>query len=78
MTAIQELQDKLVSPNILVLPYAKDHHALDTDVCSVQVECALLQKQTYGITRQVGCWSRPLTKANKAYDTAQREWFAMV
>lgn len=51
---MEKLQDRLLSPQVLALPYADGLCTLDTDRCSVKVGCALLQEQQDEITKLVG------------------------
>lgn len=52
--ATEELQDRLISPLVLALPYTNEHFLLDTDACSGPVGFVLLQKQPVIITKPVG------------------------
>lgn len=45
LNAIRELQNKLVSPLILELPYSGGSYTLDTDACNAQLGCVLIQEQ---------------------------------
>lgn len=42
MTALQTLQEELISPSALAGAKNEAHHTLDTDVCGRQIWCALL------------------------------------
>lgn len=76
--AMHELQNKLVSPPLLALPYAGARYILYTDVCNVQAICLLLQEKLESTTTQGGYWSWSLNTAQQAYITTQCEWFAIV
>lgn len=71
-------QGKLVSPPKLALPSARGGHTLEFDACNVHVGCVLLQEQPNGKSKLVGYWSGSLAKARQAYNTTQREYFAIM
>lgn len=75
LSAMHELEKELVSQPILLLPNAKRKHPLNTNACNVQIECMLLQEHHDGTTNLIEYWSRLLSKAKQAYETAQREFF---
>ena len=72
-----ELKKRLVSPPVFALPRPNGRYVIDTDACEYQVGCVLLQEQE-GQLHPIGYWSRSLTKAERAYDTTQRECLAVV
>lgn len=72
------LQDKVMSPSVLALPYGGGQFTLDTDACNVQIGCVLLQDQPDQTKRPVDYWSRSLTSAKRAYDTTHKECLAIV
>lgn len=48
LNAMHELQEKVISQPILGLSYAEGHDTIDTDACSVQGGCVMLQEQPDG------------------------------
>lgn len=71
-------QETVISPPILALPYTGGHYMLDTDACSAQVGCVLIQEQPNPSKGLTSYWSRSLTKAKQAYDTTQKECLEVV
>lgn len=78
LKAMHELEKKLVAPQILALPYAGGRYTIDTDTCSVQAGCAVLQKQPGGTTKSDDYWSRSMTTDEQADDTTQHECLEIV
>lgn len=76
--ATKTVREKLISPPILALPYARAHFTLDTVPCDVQAGCMLWQKQNNRTREPIFHWSRSLTKAEKGCDTTRREYSAEV
>lgn len=74
----EQLKSCLVKPPILALPRNGFKYVLDTDACDYQVGCVLMQEQEEGPMRPIGYWSRSLNKAERSYDTTQKECLAVV
>lgn len=72
------MRNALVSFPVLALPYSTNHTTLDTDTCAMHDSCVLLQKHSDDTIRQIGYWSRALNDAERRYNTAQREYRAIV
>lgn len=78
LIATHEQQCKLVSSQILALPYFASLYTLGAEAQKVLVDCDVLHEQPFGTTKQVGYWSLPLNKAEQVYDTTQLECLALV
>ena len=78
LSAMKDLQDKLITPPVLALPRPNGRITIDTDACAYQVGCVLLQEQEDQTVKPIGYWSRSLTDAERRYDTTQRECLAVV
>lgn len=76
--AINQIDEKLASLPICALPNAIRKYTLNTNACSLQVGCALAQKQHDGTMKLVAYWSRLLTDTKRTYESTQRELFAIV
>lgn len=76
--AMEELNERSISPPILALPCAIGHHTLETDAHNVQSKYALLQEQPDITSEPVGYWSGSLTKTEQTYESTQWEWLAIV
>lgn len=63
---------------MLALPYIREYMLLDTDSCSVQIGCILLQKQPDDTTKPIWYRFRSLAHAEKRQDMAQRECLTIV
>lgn len=68
--AVTALQEKLISPPILALPYAGGLCTLYTDLCNIELGCMLLQ--------QYPEMARSFIEAGHTYDATQRECMAIV
>lgn len=78
LEVMRSLHMKLISPPVLLLPYAGGRMTLDIDDCHVQVGCVPLQEQPGKTERPIRYWSRSLTGAERVYSTTQRNCFAIV
>lgn len=76
--AFAELKKRLVSPPVLAVPRHGYKYTLDTDACSYQVGCALLQDQSNGDRLPIGYWSLTFTDAERRYTTNEKECFAVI
>jgi len=77
--AFKELRARLITPPILALPRSGLPMTVETDACDKQVGCVLLQDQPDGQPmKPLGYWSRSLNKAERNYNTTQRECLAVV
>lgn len=55
--SVDFLQEKLTTPSVLALPRSDNQYIIDTDACSTQVGCVLLQQQKNNVLTRIGSWS---------------------
>lgn len=63
--AMRLLKNALISPSIMVPPNSREHIALETNACNVQIGHAILQKRPNNIDKLGGYLSRSNTNAEK-------------
>jgi len=78
MAAFEYLKGRLTLTPILALPRREGLFNLDTDACTVQVGCTLLQQRPDKSILPVGYYSRGLILAEQNYSTDDRECLAVV
>lgn len=78
LVALQTLQDTLLKPSVLAFPRLTRAYTLDTDACSHQACCFLLQPQPEARGKPIGYLSRSPKDAKHAYDTMHDEYLAVV
>lgn len=78
LEAFGDVKLALTSPPVLALPKLGLPYVLDTDACDVQIGCVLQQEYSDNTIRPIGFFSRTLNKAERNYNTTQRECLAIV
>lgn len=69
--AIKNLQEKLILPPVLALPFTGELVRLATGACGVYVGCIVMQEQPDRTTKPIGYQSSSVTSAKRTYDTRQ-------
>lgn len=69
---------KLILLTVLPLTCATEHHILITDGCNLQARCVLFQERSLRTNKAIDYWLISLTKAQKAFNTSQIKWLAIV
>lgn len=67
-----------MSLKIISLLKPKGRYTFDINAGDKEVWCVLLQDQPEGPSKPLGYWSRSTHKAGQAYDTAQKEFLAII
>lgn len=72
------LKNALTPLPVLVLYYFGGHITFDTDACSVQMFCVLLQKHPDGATKPIGYFSCLSTNSEQLYHSMKRDCLIIV
>lgn len=73
IVVLETLLHRLLSQLILSPPRRNGRYSLDTDASVNQIWCILLKEQPEGPAKLVRYWARLLNRAEKAYNTTNRE-----
>lgn len=76
--AMRCLQQRLISPSLLAVPYAEALMKLNTDACGAQAGFLLLPEQFDKTAKLSGYWSHLPTCAELVYNTMQRECLVII
>lgn len=68
---------KVISPPVLTLRRHDGKFTLDTNICSVQVGCVLVEEQENETNRPIRCF-RSIHDSQRAYDTMHRKCYAEI
>lgn len=66
--AVDQLDEKLITPSVLALPHLNGYYTINTDSCYSNVGYVLLQEQRGNELKSVGYWSRSLCEMETRYD----------